>query len=67
MRDIMKTADAGKKNCSRRYSILCSEVLELMEMCDDTRGKFEAVLIAFHYGFELGRRAARAETRRSRA
>lgn len=58
MRDIVATAAATEGKIPKRYNLSVEELEELHKLIMEGK-EIEAVLIAFRYGFELGRRATK--------
>lgn len=60
-RDMMKTVETvkGKKLIPRDYSMNADELMTICEMFQSGK-PFDAITIAFDYGFVLGARAQKA-------
>ena len=66
-RDMMKTADLAHENIPGAYDLTCGELTQLMEIAipEELRslvpldGVYDAITVAFRYGFVLGSRAQR--------
>lgn len=59
-RDMMKIVAETKGKVPRAYNMTCVELMRLMEISvggGDTNAAFEAITMAFDYGFALGVRS----------
>lgn len=57
-RDMMKTSEKVKGNIPTQYDLTGEELQELHELIHSgSDGEFDALSIAFKYGFALGARA----------
>ena len=59
-RNVFKIIDERRGNITSRYDLLTSEAIEIDEK---SACKLDAVLNAFIFGYEMGVRATRSETK----
>lgn len=65
-RNMQKIIDEGLKDLNYRYSMTREEISFLYTKAKNNE-IFDALNMAFTYGFELGRRAERNSTKKGRA